>query len=1096
MQQRLLALFCVLGMSLFAQNRGSISGEVLDSTGALIPNAKVTVSSPAIGLTRDTVSNENGFFTVPTLQAGNYEVRVEASGFKVLTRTNIRLDADLALNLKLQMEVGQVSEKVEVTSDVPLVETSNGEVSRTLTMQQLQNFALPGRNPFYMLGIMPGVISRYGNFMTDFRGGSYSMGGLQVNGQRKDTNFIAVDGINNGRNRDGVQQNNILGVDFVEEVKVETTHYAAEYGRSTGAQINFITRRGTQDYHMSLYEFWFSDGFAGCPFLVPCSRKGRIRYHNYGYTLGGPVYIPGKWNTEKNKLFFFAGLEGRYTAGFNSKTSQVPTTLERNGDFSASTIKPIDPLSGAAFPNNIIPVSRISGLGKALQKIYPDPNASLPGSNYFASNSQPTDSTDMVYRVDYNIRPNWQLNVRTLPGTQDFTSYFDNTGNNIPLFQVHRKRYGDNWVASLNTAINATTINEFSVGYSGYREGFDIVGNGGKRATYGISFPSLFSINNPDRIPIVNISTYTGLGGGQANYARTPTFIVRENFTRIMGAHTIKAGFYFENMNMNEVNNSNDNGTFNFTSSSSNPGNTLNPWANALLGNFDSYSESGPAVQTVYKAFDRELYIQDNWRVNRRLSIELGLRWALISPWGAKLNNLVAFMPQFYDASKAPQLAANGAIVAGTGDAYNGLVLPGSGFPDSAKGRLPQYGDANITRLFRGLPDQFHPLRKTNFQPRFSVAWDVFGNGKLAVRTGAGIFQGVTGIAYSGWYLGARSPLTLNTTVTNGNADNPGSGLVGSTQFPIDAGALPVDYKMPTMYNYSFGIQTILPYKTQLDVSYVGNAGRHLSYQRPLNFLTPEQRAAHPTGDLRPFYPYRGLGGLNMVEPSATSSYNSMQMSVRRRTGALTYALSYTLGNIIGYGNEGVAGGPQDPLNVRAEKSELEESRRHYAVISHTYETPWFKNQQGIVGRVLGGWSVSGVWTLNSGRLFAPSVASFPGLIANRPDVVGDPFLSADQRTLTKYFNTAAFKAPAAWTYGNSGKWVIRGPGSIDLSAFALKNVRVAERVNLQLRLEAFNALNHMNLAGFNTQVGNSAFGAINDVGSPRYLQIGAKLMF
>ncbi len=1096
MHHRLLALFCVLGMTLFAQNRGSISGEVLDSTGALIPNAKVTVSSPGIGVTRDTVSNENGFFTVPTLQAGDYEVRVEASGFKVLTRTNIRLDADLALNLKLQMEVGQVSEKVEVTSDVPMVETSNGEVSRTLTMQQLQNFALPGRNPFYMLGIMPGVISRYGNFMTDFRGGSYSMGGLQVNGQRKDTNFIAVDGINNGRNRDGVQQNNILGVDFVEEVKVETTHYAAEYGRSTGAQINFITRRGMQDYHLSLYEFWFSDGMAACPYVVGCNSKPRIRYHNYGYTLGGPIYIPGKWNTEKNKLFFFAGLEGRYNAGFNQKFSILPTTLERNGDFSNSAIKPVDPLSGAAFPNNVIPVSRISGLGKALQKIYPDPNYTGPGGNFYASNSQPTDSTDMVYRVDYNIKPNWQLNVRTLPGTQDFTSYFDNTGNSIPLFQVHRKRYGDNWVASLNTAISPTMINEFSVGYSGYREGFDIIGNGGKRATYGLSIPSLFSINNPDRIPSISINGYTGLGAGQANYARTPTFIVRENFTRIMGAHTIKAGFYFENMNMNEVNNPNDNGTFAFGPSSSNPNDTKNAWANALLGYYNSYTETGPAVQTVYKAFDREFYVQDSWRINRRLSLEAGLRYALISPWGAKLNNLVAFMPQFYDPSKAPQVAANGAIVNGTGDPYNGLVLPGSGFPDAAKGRIPQYGDSSITALFRGVPNQFEPLRKTNFQPRFSLAWDVFGNGKLAVRTGAGIFQGVTGIAYSGWYLGARAPLTLSSTVTNGNADNPGSGVANTTRFPIDAGALPSEYKMPTMYNYSFGIQTLLPYKTQLDISYVGNAGRHLSYQRPLNFLTPDQQAAHVGVDLRQYLPYRGLNSLNMVEPSATSSYNSMQMSVRRRTGALTYAVSYTLGKIVGYGNEGIAGGPQDPLNVRAEKSELEESRRHYAVISHTYETPWFKSQQGFLGRILGGWSVSGVWTLTSGRLFAPTLTNVAGNVANRPNVVGDWYIDPNQRSLFKYFNTSAFARPASWTYGNSGKWVIRGPGSIDLSAFALKNVRVAEKINLQFRAEAFNAMNHMNLGGFNTQFGSSSFGQVNDVGSQRYIQIGAKLMF
>ncbi|MFN7939441.1 MAG: TonB-dependent receptor [Bryobacteraceae bacterium] len=1090
-----LALFLAMAGGLFAQARGTISGEVVDPAGAVVPGAKVVVSAVSIGLTREAATNENGFFTVPTLPASEYEIRIEATGFKSLVRSSLKLETDAVVALRFQLEIGQLAERIDVTSDAPLVETANGELARTIPQQQLQNFALPGRNPFYMLGIMPGVVSRYGNFMTDFRGGSYSMGGVQINGQRKDMNFIAVDGINNGRVRDGVQQNNIMGVDFVEEIQVSSTRYAPEYGRSTGAQINFTTRRGTQDFHLSAYEFFFSEGFAAQQYIV--GGRPRIRYHNYGFTVGGPVYWPGKWNSDKNKLFFFVGLESRTNSGFNQKLSIIPTAAERAGNFGASALKPVDPDTRAPFPNNTIPTSRITAFGRALQKIYPDPNYTGPGGNYYASNSQPTDSRDIIYRLDYNLKPGWQLSFRGMPGTQSFTSFFDNTGNNIPLFQAFRDRKGNNYLLNLNVAFNARTVNELSFGYSDYREDFRMIGDGIKRQTWGFTFPEVFAGNRLDRIPNINVTGLTGISGsGHPSYARTPTFIVRENFSKVMGSHTLKAGFYMESMNLNELNQANDNGTFSFGSVASNPLNSLNPWANALMGNFDAYSESSSPVQTVYKAYTREFYVQDAWRLSRRFSLEYGMRWAFISPWYAQLNNLVAFMPQFWNASSAPQVAANGAIVPGTGDIYNGLVLPGSGWPSEAQGRVPQYDDPQIKALFRGVPRGFNPLRKTNLEPRASFAWDVFGNGKLAIRAGAGTFHGVTGIAYSGWYLGAREPLVSNTSISNGVADNPASGIPNTTRFPISAGSLPYDYPMPTMYNYSFGIQTLLPYKTQLDMSYVGNTGRHLSFSRPLNFLTPEQQAANQGVDLRRFLPYRGLNSLSLVEPSATSSYNSLQISARRRTGDLTYSLSYTAGKIIGYGNEGVAGGIQDPLNVRAERSELEESRRHYAVLMHTYELPWFRKQQGLFGRVLGGWSFTGVWTLTTGRLYGPSLTGVARQVASRPDVVGEWELPKSERNIFRYFNTGAFARPADWTYGNSGKWVVRGPGSIDLSAFALKDVHIVERVKLQLRVESFNVANHMNLQDINTQLGNRAFGQISGVGAPRYFQFGAKVIW
>jgi len=1093
---RRIALLLLAGLPLLAQTRGTINGDVTDATGAVIPNAKVIVKAPAIGLEREAATNESGFFTVPNLPAADYEVSVEAAGFKSLVRSGLRLETDLVMSLKLRLEVGQLSERIEVRASAPAVEVSNGEVSRLLSSNQMQNYALPGRNPYYMLGMLPGVVSRYGNFATDFRGGSYSMGGLQINGQRKDTNFVTLDGVSNTRSRDGVQVNNILGVDFIEEVKILTSHYAPEYGRTTGAHLIFVTRRGTTDFHGSAYEFFFSDQFAARRFIL--GDKPRVRYHNYGFTLGGPLYLPGKWNTDKSKLFFFVGLEGRFSAGTNTKNSIVPTPKERGGDFNGAPQIPVDPDTKERFPGNVIPPARISKLGQALQKIYPDPNFGGPGANYTATLAQPTKNRDPIFRFDYNLKPNWLLTARVLRGQQDFTSWFDNTGNNIPLFEVYRDRRGNNYALALNTTINPSMVNEFSFGYADFREDFRIIGDGNKRQSWGISFPELFAGNRGERIPNVSISGFQGFSGsGHPSYTRTPTFVLRDNLMKIMGNHSLKAGFYWEAMNMNQLNDTADNGSFAFGNSSTNPRNTGSPWANALLGYFDAYSETGPPAQTVYQAYAREFFIQDSWRVSRRFTMEFGLRYSLISPWYSKWNNMVAFMERFWDPARAPQVAANGAIVPGTGDIYNGLVLPGEGWPGAAKGRVPVASDSEVAPLFRGVPRGFNPLRKTNFQPRLSFAWDLFGDGRVAVRGGAGVFHGVTGIAYSGWYLGgSRAPLVQSSTVTNGAADNPGSGVLTTTRFPIDAGSLPADYKIPTVYIYSFGIQQQLPFKTALDVSYVGNTGRQLSFARPLNFLTPEVFARHQGVDTRPFLPYRGLGGISLVEPSATSRYDSLQVAVNRRSGQLTYSLAYTLGKIQGYGNEGVAGGIQNPLDRLAEWSELEESRRHNIVVTHTWEVPWYRAQGGLLGRVLGGWSINGVWTWNTGRLYGASLTGAPRQVATRPDVVGQWDLPGDQRTMFRWFRTEAFARPKDFTYGNAGKWTIGGPGAFDLSAFALKDVRVVERLKLQLRLEAFNALNHMYFDGVNTQLGNRAFGQITGTGAQRYVQLGVKLLF
>jgi hypothetical protein len=999
--------------------------------------------------------------------------------------------------VSFSLTVGDVTERVDVTSEAPPVETGNGEISRMLSGAAVRNVALAGRNPYLMLGLLPGVAARDGYFLGQNRSISFSTGGLQVNGQRKDTNFLTFDGVSNTRAKDG-QVNNILGLDFIEEVNIQTTHYAPEYGRTLGAQINFVSRRGTTAFHGTAYEFMMRDSWQAKQFIT--GAKPPLRYNDFGWTLGGPLYVPGKWNSQKSKAFFFVGQEFRRSGAFNFKQAVVPTALEKRGDFSQSATKPVDPLTGQPFPNDIVPESRISAFGRAVQKVFPDPNFSGPGGNYYSGRSQPVNMRDFIIRLDYNLKPNWQLSGRYLHGIQDKTSPYDGTGNNLPLFDVNSSRSGNNFVLALTTGISSTTVNEFSFGYDDYRETLAVLGDGARRSTYGFTFPEFIPGNRLGRIPNVNISGLTSFSGsGNPTFSRTPTFTLRDNFSRTFSSHTLKVGFYLESLNLNDLTAANDNGTFSFNASSSNPRNTRNALANALLGYFDDYSEQSEPVQVPYHDRIFETFVQDRWRIRPNLTIEYGLRYAIMPPWRSQWNNVSAIMLSAYDRARAPLVNPGGSLVPDSGDPLNGVVIPGSGFPEKAKGRFPQTSDASLNRLFRGKPDGFVPTRYTNFQPRFSFAWDPFSDGKTSLRGGAGIFHGLWGINNSGFYLGGSPPFIQQASISNGLTDNPASGLLSSTQFPISMGALPEEAKISSVTSYSLGIQRQLPWGMVLDTGYVGSFGRHLLQARQVNYISPAVFAANQGVDTRRFLPYYGLGAFNVVEPTGTSLYNSLQVGLNRRmSDGLLFGVAYTLAKNIGFGNEGIGGLPQDPTNLRAERSELEESRRHYFVANVTYDLPFFRTQPGVLGRMAGGWRLSTVFVANTGRLFGPSLTNGPRQVAARPDLIRDPNLPHGQRNPDRWFDTEAFVRPRDFTYGNAGKYILVGPGMINLDVFLFKDIKTWETVKLQYRAECFNAPNHPSYTSINTQLGNRAFGQVELSGytTPRTVQMGLKLLW
>ncbi len=1074
-------------LAFFLQNpSGSVRGRVSDPSGAPVAGAAIAAHSDS--LRREALTNTSGGYWFPDLPAGVYTVQATRSGFAPVESPGVEVTAGGSLTRDFALNLAGRADAVTVTVSAPLVDLTNGEASRVLSALELKNMGLAGRNAFLALALLPGVSARAGYFQGDFRGFSQSTGAVQINGQRKDTTLVTLDGINHTEPRAMTRTNSNPGIDFVEEVTILTTHYAAEYGRTTGAQVHYVTRRGTRDFHAAAWEYLLHDKLTAPQFVI--GGRPRTRYHNFGWTASGPI--------RPQRIFFFGGQEFRRLSGFEQRIVTVPTALERQRDFSRSAVRPVDPLAGnTPFPADTIPASRLSPFGQSVLRIYPEPNWTGLGGNFYSLRPAPQFLTDTTARVDYQIAKRWHLYGRALHSKQDVTSAFSQTGNQIPLFEINQARYGNNYTLALTTTLDPRTTNQLQAGYADFRDRLNIVDQGASRNRFGMeNIAEFFSGNRENRIPGIAIGGYAAISGsGHPTFAATPTYSVRDNLSRLAGAHSLKAGVYIELPGVNQINQAADNGNFTFAASAFNPRNARNPLSGALLGYYDQYVESTSPVQTPYRTRMVEFYAQDGWRARRNLSLEFGLRYSILPPWWSAWNNIAAFQPSAFDRTKVPRVNPNGTLVPGSGDRFNGIVLPGEGWPDAARGRVPIASTGEYDRLFRGRPRGLVDTNRGNFQPRFSFAWDPFSRGRTAIRGGGGVFHGPPALTTGGFQLGGLAPFVEQVALTNGEADNPAGGIPSNAVFPLDAAGLPERSKTPTIYSYSFGIQQQLPSRIVLDASYAGNTGRYLPQVRQLNFIPIDVQRANTGRDIRDLLPYPGLQSIGYNETSSTSSYNALQVAVHKRmTRGLQLRLAYTLAKSIGYTAEANSPPPQDPANIRADRSELEESRRHVFVIAHLVELPKFRSQPAWLRAVGAGWTWSGTILVSAGRRFDLSINPATGQIATRPDVTRDPNLAADRRSLAAYFDTTALSRPAAFVYGNAGRMILRGPGTLNYDASLAKRFAVSERLALEVRAEFFNASNHPNPNGLVTQFGNRAFGQVNSFAPPRYAQLSGRV--
>jgi hypothetical protein len=1076
----LLLLCCGAG---YAQDTGAIVGVVKESTGSVIPRAAVKITNLGTGITREITSDDNGRYIAEALPIGVYDITAEIAGFKRFTHKGIKLNVADRLSIDIVMEVGQVSELVTITAETPVVQTETGAINYLISGNQVTELAVNGRNFVQLAQLVPGAssVSRADQIGVGVTGSK----GVTFNGLGQGYSGWMVDG---AQNTDVGNQNSLStypAMEAIGEFRILSSNYSAEFGTTGGANVLAVTRSGTRDFHGSAYEFVRNDVFDARNFFAP--DRSPLRYNNFGYTLGGPFYIPGVYNKSKEKDFFFWSQEWRRIRRGVTVQAQTPTDAMRRGDFSEllnasnpftrSVVQIMDPTTNQPFAGNIIPSGRITANARTLlDQVIPAPNRGGQALNYVASPSVPTNFRQELIRGDHNFNERINLMVRYIQDTFDDTPVTTLwTGSAYPTVNATIASPGKNLITKLTQAISPKTLNEFNFNVAANKIAIGL--NGPAARPSGLSVAEIFSENRANRIPDINFSQgWGGISTGSWPWAnKNQVYTWSDTFGHVVGAHSLKIGAQYQWQIKDQDAFGPTQGNFNFNGSF-----TGNAIADFLLGMPNSYSELDIQRTGRYRYHQIEAFFQDDWKVSSRLTVNLGVRWFGIPHIFERDNDVTTFVPEKWGASRAPRVNPDGTIVPGSGDILgNGIVHAGEGI---SAGLVKNYWNT--------------------FAPRFGFAWDPAGNGKTVIRGGYGV--GYYRVEGNDIYDFVNNPPFAKTVnITNPPLNNPGGGTAAPPR-PVSLVALDFEYKVPMAQTYSLGIQRELFKNAGLEIAYVGSRGTHLDRARDLNQprqvggfdFDPRLNTNAISNDaLRPF---AGWSTIRMAENTGSSTYHSLQVNFDKRfSGGFKFQTAYTfsrgIGDVMDSNGRSVNATPQDSYDLRAERGLLGFDRTHNLMVNYIYELPYFKNRRDAVGRIFGGWEISGITTISSGPVAAPGISTGRNGLATRPNLVGDV---EGARTVQQWFNTAAFAEPAPGFFGNAGRNIIREPGTHKWDMSFFKNNRITESVNLQFRAEFFNIFNHASFNGINTTFGSGAFGSVTSARDPRIIQFGLKLGF
>ncbi|MFN8812322.1 MAG: carboxypeptidase regulatory-like domain-containing protein [Acidobacteriota bacterium] len=1083
-----LSLLTVWVSALAAQTATAIlSGTVTDPSGSAVVAAKVLIRSVATGIDRNTATNVEGRYYVPALPPGNYDIRIEQSGFKAALQRGITLQVQQTAVVNVQLELGDVSQQVQVDAAPPLVATENPTLGTVVNNKLIVDLPLNGRNFLQLATLSAGVSDGkgYGAQQPGVRGASTS---ISVNGLRPEFNNYLLDGVTN------VDGNwNIIAispsVDTLQEFKVQTNSYSAEFGRSVGGQVNAVTKSGTNQVHGTAYEFLRNDKLDARNFFAP--RRPAYRQNQFGAGAGGPVYIP-KIYDGRNRTFWFYNYEGLRIRQGQTAVSTVPLDDYRTGDFSQLGRSIFDPASlapnpaGAGFirtpfPGGRIPANRITPQGRGLIALWPTATAQTRINNFVDTRSDATDSDQHTMRGDHSFSSKDTLFVRYIHTDQPTT--FPGT---MPIAAGQTRVTPQNGAIGYTRVFGPTFLNEFKFGFSRLAsqrfsrsviDNEDVMGALGIRGfatqprEFGVATLQMTSVSN-----VPNVDPFQ-----QANN----TFQLLDNVTLIKGKHSLKFGGEFRRFQFNIFALRLKGALYwdgRYTGNPQVANSVGSDVADLLLGSIIRADRTIGNVQSYFRRSSYAGYFQDDWRLHRRLTLNLGVRYELASPFLEKNDNLIS------------AIVGNDVTLVrmGTGDPYAGFanIRLDPGIPyvrDGRFGRYPTKWDRN------------------NWAPRLGLAWNADGRGRTSLRVGFGAFfsedfanplndmtsnppQGVR-------QAPVADPLRPDLPITDPFGEGSSS-ITVVTQPRIFS--LARDLVMPYVFQYSATLQRQVGNDTVVEIGYSGNQGHKISAFQVLNIAPPGPGPAQPRRLPSPL-----VGTVTPMAPLVNSNYHGLQARAEKRfSRGYSLIAAYTWSKAIDDGTSRANPGSGD-FAQDERRRDLERGLSDYH-IAHSFRLGWTAtiptpSMNRFANLALKNWQLGGFFSWLNAIPFSPrsigdANTGVGGLRAQY--VSGEVNLPSDERSLSRWFNTAAFRRPDPFSFGNAGRNILKGPGRVNLDVSILKDFPTFEGQSLQFRAEFFNVPNHTNFGQPGNSVGNVNFGVISSAAPARIIQFGLKYNF